>query len=324
MAFTNQDDEDVEEDFLETDRQIPGQNYCCMSFVSPTKILKKKQLFLFSEFLKDLVKVKTDESTEQFRERTDLMENIKNGKLDYESLNELYDGFVYRDGEVLEKFFYEENEFQTTVQGVKFRGVYDTLKEAEVRAKVLRKRDKNFHVYVGQVGYWLPWDPDPDNITKQEYQESQLNTLVKKYNENKEGRDDLYEQLKNEKLEKSRQKAKDDKKKKKEDRYSNQLTLIEEETTSDLNDTADVTDVEEDKQVDEKISKFRELLNKKDCKYSGLMEAKDSDPWMKRKEDEKKANELEQQQVSVEEVEEVEEEQFIELVKEVVEPTVVD
>lgn len=322
MAFTNQDDEDVEEDFLETDRQIPGQNYCCMSFVSPTKILKKKQLFLFSEFLKDLVKVKTDESTEQFRERTDLMENIKNGKLDYESLNELYDGFVYRDGEVLEKFFYEENEFQTTVQGVKVRGVYDTLKEAEVRAKVLRKRDKNFHVYVGQVGYWLPWDPDPDNITKQEYQESQLNTLVKKYNENKEGRDDLYEQLKNEKLEKSRQKAKDDKKKKKEDRESNQLTLIEEETTSDLN----VTDVEESKQVDEKISKFRELLNKKDCKYSGLMEAKDSDPWMKRKEDEKKAKELEleQQHASVEEVEEVEEEQFIELVKEVVEPTVVD
>jgi len=30
-------DEEIEEDFLEVDRPVPGQNYCCLSFVSPDK-----------------------------------------------------------------------------------------------------------------------------------------------------------------------------------------------------------------------------------------------------------------------------------------------
>jgi hypothetical protein len=41
---------------------------------------------------------------------------------------------------------------------LKVRGVYDTLREAQVRAKVLQRRDPNFNVFLGQVGYWLPWD----------------------------------------------------------------------------------------------------------------------------------------------------------------------
>ena len=122
----------------------------------------------------------------------------------------------------------------------KVRGVYDTLKEAEIRAKVLRKRDKNFHVFVGQVGYWLPWDPDADSVCNQEYQESNLNTLVKKYNENKESRDDMYEQLKREKIEKARKKTKNKK-------------MAE---------------------TEEKINNFRNLLTEKDSKYDELMDSK--------------------------------------------------
>ena len=33
----------VEEDFLEVDKPVPGQNYCCISFVSPDKVLEKKE-----------------------------------------------------------------------------------------------------------------------------------------------------------------------------------------------------------------------------------------------------------------------------------------
>jgi len=33
----------VNEDFLEVDKPIPGQNYACLSFVSPENIIKQKE-----------------------------------------------------------------------------------------------------------------------------------------------------------------------------------------------------------------------------------------------------------------------------------------
>ena len=39
-------------DLLEVDRPIAGQNFGCFSFISPEKVLKQRELFLFEEFLK--------------------------------------------------------------------------------------------------------------------------------------------------------------------------------------------------------------------------------------------------------------------------------
>jgi hypothetical protein len=39
-------------DLLEEDKPISGQKFTCISFVSPEKILKQKELFFFQEFLK--------------------------------------------------------------------------------------------------------------------------------------------------------------------------------------------------------------------------------------------------------------------------------
>ena len=52
------------------------------------------------------------------------------------------------------------------------------------------------NVFVGQVGSWLPWDPDCEQVQEQEYQEQMLNDLVKKYKENLDSRDNIYDQLK--------------------------------------------------------------------------------------------------------------------------------
>ena len=38
-------------DYLEVDKPIPGQRYVCLSFVSPEKTLKEKELFLFNKFM---------------------------------------------------------------------------------------------------------------------------------------------------------------------------------------------------------------------------------------------------------------------------------
>jgi len=38
-------------DLLEEDKQIAGQKFVCVSFCSPEKILKEKEIFFFEEFL---------------------------------------------------------------------------------------------------------------------------------------------------------------------------------------------------------------------------------------------------------------------------------
>ena len=39
-------------DLLEEDKPIAGQKFVCVSFCSPEKILKEKEIFFFEEFLK--------------------------------------------------------------------------------------------------------------------------------------------------------------------------------------------------------------------------------------------------------------------------------
>ena len=43
--------EEPVEDFLEVDQQIPGQNFVCLSFISPEKVLKRRESLLVKESL---------------------------------------------------------------------------------------------------------------------------------------------------------------------------------------------------------------------------------------------------------------------------------
>ena len=166
-----------EVDFLEVDRPIPGQNYVCLSFISPEKIIENKTLFTFYKFHQS---------------------QNENSKLTFEQFKEQFEDFQEGNNTV-QKEFDELCDFQTNVRGVKIRGVYDTQREANVRAQVLQKMDNSFHVYVGQVGYWLPWDPNPNDIQEQEYLNKDLNRLNKEYNKNQAKRDMFYEEQKREK-----------------------------------------------------------------------------------------------------------------------------
>ena len=40
-----------QEDYLEIDDRIPGQNYVCLSFVSPEETLVQKELFTYHRFM---------------------------------------------------------------------------------------------------------------------------------------------------------------------------------------------------------------------------------------------------------------------------------
>lgn len=159
---------EIKEDFLEADDTIRGQNWVCMSFISPESVLKNKEIFKVQEFLKALVK----------------KNNINLSQEYIDNLEEKYKDFLFNSDDALEDEFSKRNDYRCTVRGVKVRGVYDSYKEAELRASLLQKKDKNFNVFVGQVGYWLPWDPTPHKVGESKYFESELNELVKKYKEN--------------------------------------------------------------------------------------------------------------------------------------------
>ena len=162
-------------------------------------------------------------------------------------MNDKFDDFLYANEDKINQKFNDDNDFQTSIRGLKVRGVYESKREAEVRAKVLQRRDPNFHVFVGQVGYWLPWDPNPDNIAEQEYANDQLNTLMKKYQENRKYKDDLY--------------AQETEERKKAAREENQKRKYYQQKTD-----------EEEKEAEQKIRELRDIVDEKDRIFTRLNE----------------------------------------------------
>ena len=104
-------------------------------------------------------------------------------------MKEAFDDYLYENKAKLEDDFYTKNQFRTTVRGLKIRGVYSSQAEAVTRSKKLQRQDTLHNIFVGEVGKWLPWDPEPAEVSEQEYAEEQLNTLMKKYKENEGDRE---------------------------------------------------------------------------------------------------------------------------------------
>jgi len=171
-------------DYLEVDENIPGQNYVCLSFLSPEALIQSKEAFKCVKFLQSY---------------------CKDQKLKFDEVYSKYQDFTYKYEDKLQRDFDEQNDFQTSVRGLKVRGVFDTRGAAEDRAKKLSLRDSGFHTFVGQVGYWLPWDPNADKVADEVFQDSQLNDMMEKYQENNSSRDIFYEEQKRDKVNAARE-----------------------------------------------------------------------------------------------------------------------
>jgi hypothetical protein len=180
-------------DLLEEDKPIAGQKFVCMSFVSPENILKKKEIFFFEEFLN---KYNFNKSMEKFVSflnflsykyklkfddvYSDFTEFVQEEKGDLNKLNisDDYKTFVDKNEEDLDAKFNIAHNFQTSTRGVKVRGIFPTLEEAELRCKLLREQDPSHDVFVGPVGMWMPWDPEAYKTGRVEYLEEELNKLM--------------------------------------------------------------------------------------------------------------------------------------------------
>jgi len=239
MANSN----DIVEDFLEVDQPIPGQNFVCLSFISPEKVLKRREALLVKEFAKYFLKDLKSSNDPNKLDPNKLTPEF----IDTLNVDEKFEDFLYANEDAITQKFNDSNDFQTSIRGLKIRGVYESKREAEVRAKVLQRRDPNFHVFVGQVGYWLPWDPNPDNIAEQEYANDQLNNLMKKYSENRKYKDELY--------------AQETEERKKAAREENQKKKFYQQKTDD-----------EEREAEKKIRELREIVDEKDRIYSKLNE----------------------------------------------------
>ena len=100
----------------------------------------------------------------------------------------------------LEDEFHKANNFQTTMHGLKVRGIFSTHEQASAHAKKLNKGDPYFNVFVADVGEWLPWDPLADEVKDSEYQLDELNKLHKAYSENAAQRDAFFEEEKRQRM----------------------------------------------------------------------------------------------------------------------------
>lgn len=245
----NMDSDDEQTDFLEVDNPLPGQQYGCVSFISPEKeIAQKNDYFSYnfykyqmkmakkilqyhlrnlkksapenvleSELQKFEEKVLTDydklnltDTTnrylyEELKEKDENASNMEEEKADYSDFKEFnekyleeFENFKVVHEDRMQSEYDDGVGFKTNIRGVKLRGNYETYKEAKMRAKILQRKDPSFHVWVAQVGYWVPFDADPDKAPSSEYQEAQLQELAKKKKENEEKREMLQMQRREE------------------------------------------------------------------------------------------------------------------------------
>jgi len=186
-------------DVLDEDKQIAGQKFVCVSFISPEKIVKQKELFFFEEFLKKWEFSKSMEKFIQFLNFisykykltfNDVSNDFKEFLNEEQSsmvdggMQDDYKTFMDQNEEELENAFNLKHNFQTSTRGIKVRGVYPTMEEAELRCKMLRELDANHDVFVGPVGLWMPWDPEAYKTGRVEYIEDELNQLMHEKNKN--------------------------------------------------------------------------------------------------------------------------------------------
>lgn len=227
-------------DMLTEDKPIAGQKYACVSFCFPEDILKDKNMFFFEQFLKKWEFNKSMEKFIQFLNfvsykynvsfedlSNDFKEFVKEEKesLANSSMDDDYKTFLDNNEDELQKQFDVAHNFQTNVRGIKIRGVYPSMEEAELRCKMLAEADPYHDIHITDVGLWAPCNPKHYKTGRCVYPEEELNQLMAEKNKNQERTDLAFQ----ERVKESKQKSIEDNVKKAE-KTGNVLTqTIDEE-----------------------------------------------------------------------------------------------
>jgi len=212
-------------DLLDEDKAISGQKFACISFISPEKVLKEKNIFYFDKFLNQFDFKKSLDKFNHFvyflsykynLSHDDLKKDLdefcieEKNNLFLTTLEDDYKSYIELNSEKLDEEFNEKHSFQTSVRGIKIRGCFPNQTEAELRCKMLREIDPNHDVYVGPVGIWMPFHPEAYKTGRVEYLEDELNQIMsEKHKNEKEAKINFEKRVKE-----SKEKAIDDNMKK--------------------------------------------------------------------------------------------------------------
>ena len=174
-------------DLCEEDATIPSQKFVCISFISPEKVLKQREQYIFEKFVQQWEFSKSIEKFGDFMNfvafkyklklddvMADMKEYVTEEKkhLKSYSVADDFKNFMDKNEERLTEDFNKQNDFKTSVRGIKIRGAYSSQAEAE-----MRESDPNHDIFVGPVGIWMPWDPDAYKTGRVEFMEEELNQL---------------------------------------------------------------------------------------------------------------------------------------------------
>ena len=72
------------------------------------------------------------------------------------------------------------------VRGFKVRGMFEKEEDAKARCKKLYETDQNNNIFIADVGHWVSWSNNTENVTDIEYANKDLNNLIKATGENQE------------------------------------------------------------------------------------------------------------------------------------------
>jgi len=188
-------------DLCDEDPTIASQKFVCLSFVSPEKILKQREQYIFEKFVQQWEFSKSIEKFGDFLNFLSFkykikMDDIMNDMKEYVteekshlksfSIENDFKNFMDKNEDRITEDFNKKHEFNTSVRGVKVRGSYSSQAEAELRCKKLRENDPHHDIFVGPVGVWMPWDPDAYKTGRVEFMEDELNQLHQEKIKNEE------------------------------------------------------------------------------------------------------------------------------------------
>ena len=306
----------LKEDYLDVDRELPGQRFVCLSFVSPEKVLNRKNEYFFHRYfehklatykkamddaIQSAVKGASTNNTVKISEIVQMKKQLnklfKEDAVDFDGFtNKVEDFRVGHESKIYDEFD-QQNDFQTSTRGVKVRGTFNSREEAETRATNLQREDPTFDVFVGQVGYWLPWDPTPEDVGNMEYAEDHLNKLVKGQKDNMAKKDMFFMEQKDKRVaeateENERMKAKLlAKRRAEEEGVASKEEVRKEETTANQQEVVNAKremnddDIESllDKSMQEKMDNIELQVGDSSPVIETAKQLSAEDPWMQRK-----------------------------------------
>ena len=203
-------------DYLEEDPELPGKRFAIVSFISPEKVIRNKELWLMSEFRRTYeanLRLKCVESflgymSQKYSLRFDAVlaeyegfqkAHASTPEITYSEMDDQYRTWLDANETRLNAEFDKANEFRTSVRGLKIRDVFGSIEEAKARLKKYTNLDANrLDIYICEVGKWLPFHPEISEIAKAggsvQYANEQLNELMQKRIENEVQKDAFWQE----------------------------------------------------------------------------------------------------------------------------------